>query len=123
MKVSRKESVGSLIIADDVIQTIASVAAKDVKGVYDVKINPTKVSKLLTNQKDASAITITKSSDGSLIISVNVILIEGAKIKETAKAIQESVKAAVQNMTSRTVSKVNVNIADIKLAEIENKSK
>ncbi len=121
MKVSRKEAVGSLVISDDVIQKIASVAAKDVKGVYDVKINPVKVKKMLSNQKDASAVSVSKSSDGALIIGIDVILVEGAKIKETSKNIQESIKSAVQNMTSRPVSKVNVNITDVKLAEEESK--
>lgn len=123
MKMSEKENVGSLVISDEVIETIASVAAKDVNGVFDVKINPAKVGKLLTNKRDASAVQVSKSSDGSIIIDIDIILNEGAKIKETSKNIQENIKSAVQSMTSKPVSKVNINISDIKLSEQEDSSK
>lgn len=122
MKMTEKDNVGSLVISDEVIETISSIAAKDVKGVYDVKINPVKVGKLLTNKRDASAVKVSKATDGSIVISIDVILNEGAKIKETCKSIQENIKSAVQNMTSRPVSKVNINIADVKLTEQDTNS-
>lgn len=115
MDEKRKENVGSLLISEDVIATICVVAAKDVSGVYDVKINPKKFGKLLGKDKSISSVAVTHSDDGSIIITIDVVLNEGAKIKETAAEVQNNIKSAVQSMTSCPVSKVNVNIADIHL--------
>lgn len=115
MNVPGKENVGSLLISEDVIATISTVAAKDVGGVFDVKINPTKFGKILKKEKDASSVEVTYTADGSIVITIDVILKEGSKIRETTEEIQNNIKSAVQSMTSRPVAKVNVNVADIHL--------
>ncbi|MEG1366264.1 MAG: Asp23/Gls24 family envelope stress response protein, partial [Oscillospiraceae bacterium] len=52
-------------------------------------------------------------------ITVSVIVGYGCKIPPLSEKIQENVKAAVQNMTSITVSKVNVVVSGVMLDAVE----
>ena len=86
------DNIGNLVISEDVIASIALNAAKDVEGVRVL------------------------SSDNDVKIYIHVNIAPGTKIPKVAADIQKNVKNAVQSMTGKMVSKVNVSIAgmDIK---------
>ena len=50
---------------------------------------------------------------GDTVLDVYVILYQGARIQETSVALQQNVKMAVQSMTGKPVTKVNVHIEGI----------
>ncbi|MCL2109012.1 MAG: Asp23/Gls24 family envelope stress response protein [Oscillospiraceae bacterium] len=50
-------------------------------------------------------------------IDIAIIALQGSKAAVTGENVQRAVKSAVQNMTGIAVSKVNVRIAGIRLAE------
>ena len=47
------------------------------------------------------------------MLDVYVTLYQGARIQETALALQQNVKLAVQSMTGKPVTKVNVHIEGV----------
>ena len=105
------DNIGNLVISEDVIASIALNAAKDVEG----------VSSFAARTPDVHSIFKLKSvrvlpSDNGVKIYIHVNITPGTKIPKVASEIQKNVKNAVQSMTGKMVSKVNVSIAgmDIK---------
>lgn len=106
-----RENIGSLRISEDVIATIAKFAASEVNGVSAVKNNSSPIKGLFKNGL-ARAINITLNDDIA-VIDIHIVVKYGLKIADVATKVQNGVKTAVQNMTSITVSKVNVFITGI----------
>lgn len=106
------ETIGSLKISQEVIATIASVAAKEIDGVAGMAACPATIKKFLLKNSVAKSINIVLNDDIA-VIDVYVNLKYGAKIPVVSENIQKSVKEAVQTMTGIVVSKVNVFVSGI----------
>lgn len=92
---------GVLKVSEDVIITVAGLAASDVKGVAGLKGG-----KGLMSRK-SNAIKINLIGD---VIAVNVAIIvkSGEKATAVAAKVQNAVKENIQMMTGVTVARVNV---------------
>ena len=105
---------GSLKISEEVLSTIAGLAASEVNGVSGLTTCPNPDIKGLFRSKRGAAKAIRieiKDSEATLDVYVNLYL--GMKIPDVASEIQVRVKDAVQTMTGITVSKVNVHVAGV----------
>lgn len=116
MEDNRNKAVGGLVISEEVIAQIAGVAAKDVKGVKGLVARPSDIRGILKKQRSASAVQVAVN-DSTIAIDIFLCLKLGARIPEVSEAVQSSVKEAVQNMTGKVVTKVNVHIQDIDLTD------
>ena len=112
MESNRRTTAGNLKISEDVIASVAALAAKEVKGVASLAQGPLALRELLHGPGQGKSITVALDND-SAVLDVYVVLRSGARIQETAAQIQSSVKESVQNMTGLTVKRVNVHVADI----------
>lgn len=112
MESNKKTTAGNLKISEDVIASVAALAAKEVGGVASLAPGPLALRELLHGPGQGKSITVALDSD-SAELDVYVVLRSGARIQETAAQIQSSVKESVQNMTGLTVKRVNVHVADI----------
>ena len=107
------EDIGGLVISDEVIAAIAVNAAKDIDGVAGfVPRAPGLVRVALGLGADSRCVRVL-SGENEIRISVNILLADGARIPVVAAAVQRGVKNAVQSMTGRVVSRVDVGIAGI----------
>lgn len=107
------DSIGEVMIADDVIATIAGFAATEVEGVASMQGNLTNelVGKLgLKNQTKGVKVEIGESS---VSVDVSIHMKYGYSIPKTCKAIQERVQNAIENMIGLTVTAVNVHIVGV----------
>jgi len=108
-------NVGEVQIADEVVATIAGLAATEVEGVAAMSSNITNelVSKL--GMKNLSkGVKIEVSSD-SVSVDLSLTLKYGYSIPNTSRQVQEKVKSAIENMTGLTVSEVNVRISGVNI--------
>lgn len=113
-----KETVGSLKISDEVICAIAGAAAKEIKGVYSLAPCPVDIKKGFSFKSlNKDKFVQVQVNDSVAILDIYLVLNFGAKIQEVSEAVQKNVKAAVQNMSSITVSKVNVHIVSVHMDE------
>ena len=114
MEINQENSIGGLIISEEVIASIACNAAKDVNGVSSFSSRPSDIVSTLKkgSLKVMSPVRIVEEGD-DLIIKIYINLEYGAKINAVAEQVQLSVKDAIQNMTGKVVSKVNVVAAGI----------
>ena len=103
---------GSLQISTDVIAKIARLAALEVDGVREVKACPHSMKSLLGRLATPKPVEVTLQ-DEVAEITVNVTIAYGARIPALSEKVQQNVKASVQNMTSITVSRVNVVITGV----------
>ena len=104
-----KEAVKSrLKIADDVIITVARLAALDVKGVAGLSGEVNKMSKVRKN----GPIKINMMGDVAAI-DVSIVVKGGEKACSVAQDVQSAVKENVQNMTGIAVARVNVTISGV----------
>ncbi|MBR3759608.1 MAG: Asp23/Gls24 family envelope stress response protein [Ruminococcus sp.] len=108
MDVSKESVKSRLKISDDVIITIARLAALDVKGVAGLCGDVSKVSKVRKN----GPIKIDMMGDVAAI-SIAIRIRSGEKACTVANAVQLAVKENIQNMTGITVARVNVSVCGV----------
>ncbi len=104
---------GSLQISTEVIAKIARCAALEVEGVAEVSCGTQ--NKKLKDLLEASIQppVAVEMRDGTAELTLHLIMASGARIPAVAEKVQENAKSAVQNMTSVTVSRVNLVIAGL----------
>lgn len=99
----KKSAQSKLSISEDVIVTVARLAALEVKGVAGLDGEVSKISKLRNN----GPITVGVIGDvASLDIKIKVK--SGCRAIAVAEEVQTAVKEDVQNMTGVAVARVNV---------------
>lgn len=118
MEITTVKEKGSLTISEDVISAIATNAAKDVDGVSSFSNRPVDVVNTIKqgSLKVMSPVRILQDGE-DITVSIYVNLKPNKEINDVAENVQNSVKEAIQNMTGRLVTKVNVVIAGIDFEE------
>lgn len=106
-------SIGEVMIADDVIATIAGLAATEVEGISAMQGNVTNelVGKL--GMKNLTKGVHVKVTEAGVAVELSVQMCYGYSIPKTCKAVQEKVKAAIENMVGLSVEVVNVHIVGV----------
>ena len=84
--------IGEVKIADDVVATIAGLAATEIEGVKGVRIEVVA---------------------GSVNVELSVVMKYGYSIPKTSHAVQDRVKSSIENMTGLTVQEVNIKIVGV----------
>ena len=121
MEISNHNSKGGLVISEEAVSAIVTNAAGDVDGVVGFSNRPVDIVSTIKkgSLKVMSPVRITRDGD-DLNISVCINIAIGKKIQPVAEEIQRVVKDAVQNMTGKLVSKVNVIIASVEEEKPQN---
>lgn len=112
MEVENASVPGSLQISTDVVAKIAKLATLEVEGVHEVSVGKASGRNLLGKVSLQKPITV-QMSDDVAEITINIVVDFGCKIPAVCEQVQNNVKNAVQNMTSITVSKVNLVVAGV----------
>ena len=104
---------GEVQIADEVVATIAGLAATEVEGVASMAGNITNelISKL--GVKNLSKGVKLELNEDEVSISLSLNMTYGYNIPEVSEMVQDRVKNTVENMTGLHVIDVNVSIAGV----------
>ncbi|MCR4752588.1 MAG: Asp23/Gls24 family envelope stress response protein [Eubacterium sp.] len=110
-----EQTVGTVQITDDVIATIAAIAATDVEGVASVGggITREKAAKI-GGRAIAKAVKV-EILDNILKVRIIITVTYGSSIPETTRKVQKKVKSTLETMTGLTVEEVRVSVADVAL--------
>jgi uncharacterized alkaline shock family protein YloU len=106
---------GNCIISEEVIATIANTAALEVPGVAGMASRLPELRNLINAGATKSVGVI--NNENETVVDVYVNLKVGVRIPDVAGAIQRQVKNAVQSMTGKPVTKVNVHVEGIVLED------
>ena len=110
-----ENKVGEVQIADEVIATIAALAATEVEGVASMSGNITKelVNKL--GKKNLSRGVKIEVDTENVEVDLALQVEYGYSIPSVSKLVQEKVKSAIETMTGLTVSMVNIRIVSVNI--------
>jgi len=108
--------VGEVQIADEVVATIAGLAATEVKGVSTTTGNVTNEIVKLGKKNLSKGVKVVVNPD-AVSVDMALTLDYGYGIPETAKLVQEKVKLAIENMTGLQVREVNIRIAGVNIVK------
>ena len=104
---------GNVKIANDVIASIAGLAATEAEGVAYMSGNLTReiIGKLgIKNLSKGAVIDVT---NGEVSAELSLVVRYGYSIPKVSKAVQEKVRTAVEGMTGLPVVCVNVHIVGV----------
>ncbi len=96
---------GQVKISNDVVSTIANLAALEVEG---VESNSTFTDKILKNNGVKIQI-----EDEEVNLDVVIMVTYGVSVHDVAYKVQENVKNTVETMTGLEVSQVNIHVQGI----------
>jgi uncharacterized alkaline shock family protein YloU len=114
--VSQQEELGSIHISQEVIASIAAVAAAEVDGVTGIVGNKELSDKLGRKTPNPSkGVHLTSTEDG-VAVNLAITVRSDAAVLEVANKVQDAVMTGVNDMTNVKVSAVNVRVAGVTLA-------
>jgi uncharacterized alkaline shock family protein YloU len=110
---------GDILIADDVVATIAGLAALETEGVAAMSGGLSEgISKRLSGKNAQLGVSV-EVGQVETAIHLRVILHYGATIQDVCQFLQDNVKDAVESMTGLRVVEVNVRVEGISFKEEE----
>ncbi|MET3616467.1 putative alkaline shock family protein YloU [Peptoniphilus olsenii] len=106
-------SEGQIMVSEDVIATIATVAAEAVEGVVKVSSNfKSQVSDILNTKNITKGVKV-NIGEKQTVVDVYITIEYGKKIVELSEKVQKAVKDAIENMTDFDVVEVNIHLSGI----------
>lgn len=107
---------GKIIVSDDVIATIAAVAATECYGVVGMASTRVTdgIAELLGRENLAKGAEVSVNGDLATIV-LNIIVGYGTRISEVARNVVEKVQYTVESSTGIAVTKVRVNVQGVKV--------
>jgi uncharacterized alkaline shock family protein YloU len=110
---TNREDYGTINISEDVLASIASLAAAEVEGIAGL-YSPSGVdlAELLGKKSLNKGVKI-QIIGKSVIADINVNIKYGYKIPEVAGKLQDAVVSAIESMTGLTVDSVNVHVGGV----------
>ncbi len=110
-----ENKIGKVSIADDVVASIAGIAAIEVKGVSKLTGNISKELVAKLGKKNLSKGVKVDIIEGTVDVDLSLELEYGNSIKTVSENVQIKVKQAIESMTGLAVGSVNVVVSGIKL--------
>lgn len=116
---SAENQTGTIRISDDVVATIAGLAALETPGVAAMSGGISEgLAKRLSGKNVQKGVSV-EVGQLEAAIDLRVIVGFGSKIQEVCRHLQENVKEAVENMTGLNVVEVNVKVEGVAFKEEE----
>ena len=111
--VSRSDELGNIHISEEVLAAISAAATLEVEGVNALSANlGSDLAELLGKKHLTKGIHV-QLEEEKVKVELSVLMNYGYTIPEVGKAVQDSVKSAVESMTGLDVSEVNVTVTGI----------
>lgn len=105
---------GSVMISEDVVATIVSLAVKEVEGVVGLSTKPgADIADMIGKKNWGKGLRITIAEDNALTVDCDIIVSYGQSVVAVAASVQEAVAAALESATAVKVTAVNVNVCGI----------
>lgn len=110
---SESDKTGSINISNEVVSTVASLAASNVSGVSGMVSSISGGFAELLGKKNMSKGVKVSVNDKMVTLDLAIIVEYGSKVPDVAWEIQEKVKAEVEAMTGLSVAAVNVSVEGV----------
>lgn len=114
-KISSSTDIGAIRIAEEVVSTIAGLAAIEVDGVAAMSGSLTAGLTEILGRKNLSKGVKVEVGDTEAAIEAFIVVEFGFPIPGVAKAVQNQVKSAVETMTGLNVTSVNIHVVAVSM--------
>ncbi|MCC2664588.1 MAG: Alkaline shock protein 23 [Geminicoccaceae bacterium] len=112
---------GSTTIADAVVTKIASIAAREVRGVYDLGGGTARAIGGVTRSIGVGGIGVDERMQGvgvevgerEAAVDLTVVVEYGESIPQLSKALRENITRRIEGMTGLQVTEVNISVNDL----------
>ncbi len=111
--ITQAQENGSVMISEDVIETIVAETVAEVEGVQGLVVKPGADIADLIGKNWGKGMKIVIGEGNELTISCNVQIVYGNSVIDVAKNAQQAVAAAVENAAGVKVREVNINVCGI----------
>ncbi len=110
---------GEVVISEELIATLAGVAAIECYGLLGMSTRAKLkdgIAELLGRDNLSRGVEVTQV-DNQLKVDLYIIVSYGIKIPEVAINVQEKVKYTIESLTGLNVSQVNIHVQGVRVAE------
>jgi uncharacterized alkaline shock family protein YloU len=114
---------GHVSIAEEVVSSIARIAAQEVEGISGLKGTVADGLAALLNAQKRQGVSAQLIEDQTIRIRLKAVVRYGYPIPEVAKRVQAKVKQEIEGMTGLHVSAVDVYIQEIDTSETSRSKK
>lgn len=109
------ENLGTVKIADDVVASIAGIAATEVEGVVSMAGNIGNELRSKIGVKNLSKGVKVEVIGKSVKADIALVVEYGYNIPAISQKVQDKVKSTIENMTGLKVTDVNIRIAGVNM--------
>ncbi|MGI6199464.1 MAG: Asp23/Gls24 family envelope stress response protein [Christensenellales bacterium] len=114
---------GTVTYADDVIATIAGLAAAEIEGVAGMSGGMVEGIGELLGRKNLTKGVRVEVGQQEAAVDLNLVVAYGSTIHQVCRDVQENVRKAIETMTGLKVVEVNVNVLGISVPKPEKEPK
>ena len=108
-----RTDIGMVKIHDNVIASIAALAATEIEGVKEVERNLKSGLGEFLGKGRTGAISVERDKNGEIIISVPIIVKYGYNVPEVAGKVQENIRHALEKMINISIKDINIKVQGI----------
>ncbi|WP_227983617.1 Asp23/Gls24 family envelope stress response protein [Nocardia spumae] len=115
---------GSTTIADTVVQKIAGLAAREVRGVHNLGGGASRAFGAFRDRIPGASSSVGQGvsvevGETQTAVDLEIVVEYGVSIAELARAVRRNVITAIEQMTGLEVVEVNINVNDVFIEEDE----
>lgn len=119
---SQIQDSGAVHISEDVLTSLAGMAAAEVEGVASLTGGrAADLSDILTKKNAGKGIRLTVSEENEITVDCSIVVKLGMNIMDVAKAVQEAITTSVESVTGFKLAEVNVTVSGIALPKEQKK--
>lgn len=105
---------GTIKISEDVVASIAALAATETEGVGGLATGLTaEIASLLGKKSQNKGVRVQLGEQDTVGVELSILVEFGKSVGEVALAVQKAVKAAVESMTGLKTAVVNVVVSGV----------
>lgn len=102
-----------MAIAPGVMETIVTLAVRDVPGVASVGAAPSGIRSLLAFKQSTQGVVVQVSEDDTVQVEVTIRILSGHSLEAVAASVRSAVADAVLTQVGLTVSRVDIKVDGI----------
>ena len=112
---------GRTTIADTVVEKIAGLAAREVRGIYELGGGAARAFGAVRERIPGAKASIGQGvsvevGERQAAVDLDVVVEYGAEIGEVTKAVRRNVIDSIERMTALEVTEVNINVGNVHVA-------
>ncbi len=114
---STESDQGSIRISEDVVASIAALAASETDGVSGLYSSVTRdIVSFLSKKNLSKGVRVELGEEDTVKVEISFLALFGHNICEVARQVQDNVKSQIESMTGLHVVEINVHVGGVTFA-------